>query len=418
LLIAQTLSSQAEGVGRASGKTIVTEITYDSLSLDWTPLCDTLPDCKANFKVMLSGLEYYSGSDTKAVLQNLAPATDYTVSILVQLPAHTRTNGDKVKSREKKLVVVYVTTLPIRPLEVSESERDRRCRAIREFAPDFAADLGLRNVNIMQVGPIGAGKTSVCQAIVTAITKSDYPYHVGGINCVDEHVTRCFARHELRNYGIPIPVEYRDTVGCDATNYANDERTLMLDGKLPFGWKVGEPASANDGPMWHDAKFCDAVHVLLIVLPANQVRNVEQARENVAPYKPWMEAARARGIPTIIVLTKLDLLDVSIAKDPARIVASSIVDKVCHIVSTVFGLQGNCVFPIKNYQDEPESVLAIDIRALMLMQRILSAANNYYARVRNALMGGEVINCQPVGPSVLDPHGRYKRAKQQQQDRQ
>jgi len=90
-------------------------------------------------------------------------------------------------------------------------------------------------------------------------------------------------------------IQIKDPYGKDARTYANDEISLMLDGRLPENWLLNEKAVAVDKRMM-DAIFSGAVHVVDIVVQAPKVKKASEAKAWFEPLMPIINAANARGI--------------------------------------------------------------------------------------------------------------------------
>lgn len=129
--------------------------------------------------------------------------------------------------------------------------------------------------------------------MVTALEGSSFPVMVGDIMAKQGtgSVTKRYTFMSMKeDYGV-----LRDTFGMDPENYLHDEVSLMLEGKLPQGWKLGKPALSGSPKVRSTATLADAVHVVAIVAGADELPDEATARKHFQPFKRFLDGARDRG---------------------------------------------------------------------------------------------------------------------------
>ena len=83
------------------------------------------------------------------------------------------------------------------------------------------------------------------------------------------------------------------------------------------------------------------------------------------------------GLPQIVLLTKVDKICRDVNADVTKTFTSSAVCSAVEKVATIMGLPRARVFPVKNYENETELVVGINILVLEALKRCLDLADDY-----------------------------------------
>ena len=83
------------------------------------------------------------------------------------------------------------------------------------------------------------------------------------------------------------------------------------------------------------------------------------------------------GIPQIVLLTKIDILDENLCSDLPMVFSSPKVESCLSKVSSILGIPENQIHPVKNYKKEMVIDKNVDILALMALRQMLYAAEDH-----------------------------------------
>nr|XP_022296667.1 interferon-induced protein 44-like [Crassostrea virginica] len=84
-----------------------------------------------------------------------------------------------------------------------------------------------------------------------------------------------------------------------------------------------------------------------------------------------------RGLPQIVLLTKVDKICRDVNADVTKTFTSSAVCSAVEKVANIMGLPRARVFPVKNYENETELVVGINILVLEALKRCLDLADDF-----------------------------------------
>ena len=82
-------------------------------------------------------------------------------------------------------------------------------------------------------------------------------------------------------------------------------------------------------------------------------------------------------IPVVVVLSNVDKVDATLATDVSSVFKSTKVKNVVLEMSKLFGIPGNSVLPLKNYDMEVTLDTDVDTLALMALRQVLYSAEDH-----------------------------------------
>jgi len=92
-------------------------------------------------------------------------------------------------------------------------------------------------------------------------------------------------------------------------------------------------------------------------------------------------------IPLVIIITKIDKFDARLSTDVSSVFKNTKVKDVVMEMSKLFGIPGNKVLPLKNYDMEVTLDTGVDILVLIALRQMLHSAEDHLdnAQMREAM---------------------------------
>ncbi|XP_060583738.1 interferon-induced protein 44-like [Ruditapes philippinarum] len=229
---------------------------------------------------------------------------------------------------------------------------------------------------IVLVGPVGAGKSSFVNAILSvsngrkfdiAVTASGYK---SCTTCYDKYSDKCL----LQNFRL------RDCMGIEQSaeeglNVA--DMVSLLKGHVKDGYMFDprRPISRLNGNYWRECpRFEHQTHCVVFVADANVMHSgVPQAY--VRKIKQIQDAVKQLRIPSVLILSKADVLCQEVQKDITNMFRSVKVREAVIKASEEFNIPLASIHPVWNYEDSFEISWKRNIPLLLAFRQITQYAN-------------------------------------------
>ncbi|KAK3105694.1 hypothetical protein FSP39_003648 [Pinctada imbricata] len=170
---------------------------------------------------------------------------------------------------------------------------------------------------------------------------------------------------------------------CDTPGLEEDqgldshEICYVLDGKVPdrYMFNPSLPFAEKQVDDKPNPRLADRIHVVAFVLDASTVYVMsEKVLEKIKALQLKMNL---RGIPQVVILTKIDKISESLTDDVSKIFNVPVIKDCIDRVSQIIGLPRSHILPVKNYEQEAALDENINILALLAMQQILRFADDF-----------------------------------------
>ncbi|XP_067682043.1 interferon-induced protein 44-like [Haliotis asinina] len=300
------------------------------------------------------GLNYNMGGDT---------ATDFT--------------GNNLKLSE-----IYVYKVQDADVEfdnpwrnIGNADHLKLVTQIEDYCPVEEAKLD--HVNLLLVGAVGSGKSSYFNTI-----NSVFRGHVTGqarSGSATHSLTSVFKTYKVRSKtGTTLKFRLCDTRGLEEVRGMKPEDLVaFLDGHVENGFQFNPLTKLGPDTRGYrkSPSFGDTAHCVVFVVDASTVDVFSDKILEVV--KEFQESVNARGVPQVILLTKVDKVCPVLDKDLSGLFKNITVSDLVDTVAQMFGLPRGCVLPIKNYEKETELDVNMDVTALLSLQQILRLAHDY-----------------------------------------
>ncbi|KAK6183189.1 hypothetical protein SNE40_010716 [Patella caerulea] len=247
-------------------------------------------------------------------------------------------------------------------------------KMIEDYCP--VEGTGVKQSRILLVGSVGAGKSSFVNTM-----NSIFRGHMtcrASTGSAENSLTTKFRCHQLRNDSNVLKFRLCDTRGLEDTHGIDPgDLTAVLDGQVPdlYTFNPFSPITPDSPGYIKTPTVNDKIHCVAFVIDST---SVDVMNESIfSKFKLVQKLANQRGIPQVIVLTKVDQIELDVEEDLTRLLYSSRVAYVVDQVAQLIGLPRGHVLPVKNYEKETELNETVDRFALLSLQQMLRFADDY-----------------------------------------
>ncbi|KAK6183343.1 hypothetical protein SNE40_010843 [Patella caerulea] len=235
---------------------------------------------------------------------------------------------------------------------------------------------GVTQSRILLVGSVGAGKSSYFNTI-----NSIFRGHVtcqASTGSVEHSLTTIYRCHQLRNDSTYLKFLLCDTQGLE-NGQEIDKYYLagLLDGHVSDGHRFDwfSRIKVISASYIKTQTTNDRIHCVAFVIDSGSVDVMNKSI--LSHFKMVQKLANQRGIPQVILLTKVDQIDLDVDKDLSQLLYSPRVVYVVDQVAQLIGLPRGHVLLVKNYEKETELNETVDRFALLSLQQMLRFADDY-----------------------------------------
>ncbi|XP_062869367.1 interferon-induced protein 44-like [Trichomycterus rosablanca] len=279
---------------------------------------------------------------------------------------------------------ISVEKKPWRNIVWTAERRAELMESITSYKPLMNS---VTRVRILLIGPVGVGKSSFFNSINSVFRGHVTSQATAGFSGVS--VTTQLRTYTVKagHEGSALPIILCDTMGLEELSGAGldiDDISNIIKGYIPDRYKFN-PTSAFQRDEHVENKSVtlqDKIHCIVYVLDTCKIALLPSKVEEK------LSAIRRRvnslGIPQIVLLTKVDEACPLVREDVQNIYLSSYIRKKCQEASSCVGVPVCNIIPVKNYSQEFELDLNVDILLLTAVQQMLRYADNYFEDISSA----------------------------------
>ncbi|MEQ2312567.1 hypothetical protein AMECASPLE_032392 [Ameca splendens] len=265
-------------------------------------------------------------------------------------------------------------------LQMEWGGRDTDLQFINNYTPK--AD-GLQQFRILLHGPVGAGKSSFINSVISSL-EGKICHRAVVCNTGQSGFTKEYKTYRIQtgNQQNMSPLVLNDMMGLGNVNrrhrrvHVKDVKKAMK-GRIKDGYKFNPESSLSETDQFYNKtpNVNDKVHVLVSVIDADKVNllsdNVVEIIQDIR------DDATDLGIPHVAILTKIDEACPEIKKDVKNLCKSRLLQKRVKDISKKVGIPENCIFPVKNYHSERNVDNDIDALVLNTLRCIIEIGDEY-----------------------------------------
>ncbi|XP_053391817.1 interferon-induced protein 44-like [Mercenaria mercenaria] len=235
---------------------------------------------------------------------------------------------------------------------------------------------GVQKAGILLCGPFQSGKSTLINTIFSI--SQGRPAYVSAAFASDRNVTFQFIKAPddcaFNNF------EIRDTVGLSegqGLGFNIQDLVYALNGNIKANYKFkGDVPIQETDPFFLDSPSNeDKSHCLVIVLDVTLLDTITDRICN--KFRQVVDETISKGVPIVLILTKIDKIYPYLRKDIKYLFHSSIVQTAVTKAELIFGIQKKNIHPVLNFTDNTEVDPIECIPILLALKQILHYASDH-----------------------------------------
>ncbi|XP_071161983.1 interferon-induced protein 44-like [Mytilus edulis] len=247
---------------------------------------------------------------------------------------------------------------------------------IEQYKP--LQELKVPKARFLLVGQVGAGKSSFFNTI-----NSIFKGYITSQACsgnAEHSVTTVYRMYQIRNTtsGEPLNFRIHDTRGIEADQGIDaHEMCFLLDGHIPDRHQLNPsvPLSTDIPGFVASPHLSEKIHCVVFVIDGSTVDVIPE--KVIEKMKTLQSRMNQRGVPQVVLLTKIDKMCETTAENLSKVFFSSVIQETINRVSQIIGLPRSHILPIKNYESEMELNENVNILTLLTLQQMLHFSDDY-----------------------------------------
>ncbi|XP_033734793.1 paramyosin-like [Pecten maximus] len=245
------------------------------------------------------------------------------------------------------------------------------------------AEDALRHVNILFVGPIGAGKSSFINSVESVFR--GYVTMTASAGSRSKSLTSMYHQYQILSSDNRHPMKFQlcDCRGLEDRVGISRDIDSILEGHIPdnYVFNTSFPIISNMEGYKSFPRLENKIHCVVYVLDASTYSAdlaipfvSDPVRKSI---KAIQESVDQKGIPQLVILSKVDSVCESTRQDTSLVYQSPVIRQRCIDAAGFLGVPPMLVLPMKNYILETSTTDDISILALYNIRQMLRAADSY-----------------------------------------
>ncbi|XP_067258840.1 interferon-induced protein 44-like [Chanodichthys erythropterus] len=247
--------------------------------------------------------------------------------------------------------------------------------ALKKKLEDFTlGNPDVKKINILVAGQIGAGKSSFINSIDSAFQGRITSRAL--VNSSDGD-SRSFTQ-DLKGFTIKsgkksLPFVFNDIMGLEPDQLTGSHIEDLISAMFGKGYKFNQKQTPTykDQHYTCDPILSDQAFCLVYIIAAETVQFTDERLNKLK----LTENERAKGIPQVVIMTKVDEACPLVKNDLGKIYTSKKIKEKMELCSTKTGVPMTNIFPVKNYHEEIDTEDDIDVLILKALEQIVQIAN-------------------------------------------
>lgn len=230
--------------------------------------------------------------------------------------------------------------------------------------------------NILIVGPVGAGKSSFINSILSIAKGRKFSLAETGDS--EKSWTLNFTGYTddtlLEKYCL------FDCMGLEPTSgkgFHVDDITSLIKGHITKGYTFNpsSPITEKSTEYRHKPNFENQMHCVIYVMSALTV-NAGISPAYIQQIKQLQEKVKREHVPRVLILTKADEICSEVNSDITKLFYSVKVREAVKTASEIFGIEQASIHPVKNYEDNFNIETLTNIPLLLALRQTMHNATD------------------------------------------
>ncbi|XP_067260520.1 interferon-induced protein 44-like [Chanodichthys erythropterus] len=247
---------------------------------------------------------------------------------------------------------------------------------LQNFSP---SDPNVKDIKILVAGQVGAGKSSFINSIESVFQGRICSRALVNSSAVGHSFTQKLKGFTIRSGDRTLPFVFKDIMGLEPEALAGSQPEEIINavfGHVKDGYKFnqGQALVNQDQHYISDPTLSDQAFCLVYVIDGNTVQFTDD--KLIDKLKIIRHRISDRGIPQVVIMTKVDEACPLVKNDLGKIYTSKRIKEKMEMCSTTTGVPMTNIFPVKNYHEEIDTEDNIDALILKALEQIVQIAND------------------------------------------
>ncbi|XP_040917055.1 interferon-induced protein 44-like [Toxotes jaculatrix] len=271
-----------------------------------------------------------------------------------------------------------VLAKPWRNIEWTAERKQQLMKAIQTYKPDIKT---IHEVRVLLVGPVGAGKSSFFNSINSAFRGNITSQAIAGT--AGTSVTTQFRTYTIKvgKGGGAVPLILCDTMGLEENTGAGldiEDLVSIYRGHVKdrYQFSPSAPLLENAPGYKKHVTLNDMIHCVAYVFDTCKVSLLTP--KMLDKFAAIRKKTNQRGIPQILLMTKVDEACPLVAEDLKNVYRSAYIQTKARELSESLGIPLSCVLPVQNYSEELNLDQDTDILLFTAVEQMLNYADSFF----------------------------------------
>ncbi|XP_050969297.1 interferon-induced protein 44-like [Labeo rohita] len=238
----------------------------------------------------------------------------------------------------------------------------------------------VKDIKILVAGQIGAGKSSFINSIESAFQgRISSRAQVNSADGYGHSFTKTLNRFTIKGGGKKTPFVFKDVMGLQPIVLEGSQPEDIINavfGHVKDGYKFNQEQALTykDQHYTRDPELSDQAFCLVYVIAADTVEFTDDRL--IDKLTIIRQRLSDKGIPQVIVMTKVDEACPLVGKDLRKIYSSKKIKEKMELCSAKVGVPLTNIFPVKNYHNEIDTNDDVDVLILKAVEQIVHLADD------------------------------------------